>query len=287
MEVRIFDDTRAWLDAVGPLLLEDEARHDLAFGIADTLIRHPSVYPTRHLWAVERDGRVVGAAIQTPPHNVALARPAEPGVVEVLSRAIRDAGIDLPGVTGAEPEAHAFAAAWRDLTGCDVRPVIGQGVYRLAEVREVPASPGAPRPGSTCVDLELVLGWMQAFDLEVVPPELRGDPDQRRRRIETVFGSDEGGFWFWEDGGEPVSMAGVGSFTPNGARVGPVYTPPEARGRGYATSLVADVSRAQLALGRAFCFLHTDLGNPTSNAIYRRIGYERVCDAVALAFDPS
>ena len=45
----------------------------------------------------------------------------------------------------------------------------------------------------------------------------------------------------WEDeDGEVVSLAGVGSQTPNGVRIGPVYTPPEARNRGYASALVAD-----------------------------------------------
>jgi uncharacterized protein len=287
MEVRALDDPRTWLDTVAPLLLGDEARHDLAFGIADTLIRHPSVYPSRNLWAVDGAAGVVGAALQTPPHNVAIARPAEPGVTEALARAIRIAGIDLPGVTGADPEARDFADAWQRLTRCTVRHVIGQGVYRLDVVQEVPTTPGGPRRAEGPGDLDLIMGWMVAFDEEVVPPEIRGDPEHRRRRLETVFASDEGGFWLWEDSARPVSMAGVGSFTPNGARVGPVYTPPDARGHGYATSLVAHVSREQLSRGRTFCFLHTDLANPTSNGIYRRIGYERVCDAVALAFDPA
>jgi uncharacterized protein len=89
----------------------------------------------------------------------------------------------------------------------------------------------------------------------------------------------------WEDAGRNVSMTGCASPTPNGIRIGPVYTPPGDRGRGYATSLVAAVSREQLSRGRTSCFLHTDLANPTSNAIYRRIGYERVCDSTVVAFD--
>jgi uncharacterized protein len=68
-------------------------------------------------------------------------------------------------------------------------------------------------------------------------------------------------------------------------RIGPVYTPPELRGRGYATSLAAEVSRRRLAAGRRFCFLYTDLANPTSNAIYERIGYRRVCESAEILFD--
>jgi predicted GNAT family acetyltransferase len=83
-----------------------------------------------------------------------------------------------------------------------------------------------------------------------------------------------------------VSLAGFGGSTPNGVRIGPVYTPPESRGHGYATSLVAHVSARLLERGRRFCFLYTDLANPTSNAIYERIGYERVCESDEIGFKP-
>jgi uncharacterized protein len=286
MEVRRFDDAAAWLDAVEPLLLMDEARHDLPLGVADTLIRHPSVYPTKHLWAVEESGLVVGAALQTPPHNLAMARPAERDVVGVLAEAIDEAGMELPGVVAADPECGTFADAWSSMTGTTARQVMGQGVYALRDVRDLPAASGATRRAEGRRDLERILAWLSEFDDEVVPPDIRGDPGERRRRATTVFQEDEGGFWLWEDGDQPVSMTGVGSFTPNGVRIGPVYTPPDLRGRGYATSLVTEVSRAQLA-HRAFCFLHTDLANPTSNAIYQRIGYEHVCDSTVIAFDRS
>jgi hypothetical protein len=64
-----------------------------------------------------------------------------------------------------------------------------------------------------------------------------------------------------------------------------VYTPPELRGRGYATALTAELSQRLLDQGRRFCFLFTDLTNPTSNAIYERIGYVRVAESAMVAFD--
>jgi hypothetical protein len=80
-------------------------------------------------------------------------------------------------------------------------------------------------------------------------------------------------------------LAGWGGRTPNGIRIGPVYTPPDRRRRGYGSAVTAAVSAAKLAAGRQFCFLYTDLANPTSNKIYMDIGYEPVCDAVDYAFD--
>jgi len=84
--------------------------------------------------------------------------------------------------------------------------------------------------------------------------------------------------WLWVDGGRPVSLTCVGGVTPHGIRIGPVYTPPDLRGKGYASSLVAGVSQMQLDAGRAYVFLFTDLANPTSNRIYQALGYEPVND---------
>ena len=114
------------------------------------------------------------------------------------------------------------------------------------------------------------------------------DPDETFRRmernLESRFGSEGTGFWLWEDGGQPVSLAGFGGPTPTGIRIGPVYTPPEHRRRGYATTLVADLSSWLLGHGHRACFLYTDLANPTSNRIYVEIGYQRVCDAMEFSF---
>ena len=90
--------------------------------------------------------------------------------------------------------------------------------------------------------------------------------------------------------GDVVSIAGWGGATPNGIRIGPVYTPPELRRHGYATALTADLSQSLLDGrlfdgGRRFCFLYTDLANPTSNAIYERIGYVRAAESAEILFE--
>ena len=65
-----------------------------------------------------------------------------------------------------------------------------------------------------------------------------------------------------------------------------MHTPRDRRGRGYGTAVTAALSAMLLARGHRFCFLYTDLANPTSNAIYTRIGYEPVCDSREIAFAP-
>jgi len=103
MEVRTDDDPAAWLEAVRQLLMLDEARHNLHLGLAHTLVHHPSVYPSKHLRSLVDAGGVVGAALQTPPHNLVLAQPIAEDANDVLAGAIRSAGIRLPGVVGGLP----------------------------------------------------------------------------------------------------------------------------------------------------------------------------------------
>ena len=128
---------------------------------------------------------------------------------------------------------------------------------------------------------------MRAFSEEVLH-EGAGDAERLERSIDArLEGSETSGITLWERDRRPVSLAGYTGPTPNGIRIGPVYTPPEHRGRGYGSAVTAGVSQLQLDRGRRLCFLYTDLENATSNAIYMRIGYEPVCDSRELVFSPA
>ena len=87
-------------------------------------------------------------------------------------------------------------------------------------------------------------------------------------------------------GGAPVSAACLTRAVGGMARVGPVYTPPDLRGRGYAAGATAAVSQAALDAGVRDVVLYTDLANPVSNALYERLGYRAVEDRVVLSFEP-
>jgi hypothetical protein len=91
--------------------------------------------------------------------------------------------------------------------------------------------------------------------------------------------------YVWVNGGKPVSMVCHTGPTPHGIRVSFVYTPPEQRRKGYASACTAALSRRLLDAGYQFCFLFTDLGNPTSNHIYQDIGYRPVCDVDEYRFE--
>jgi len=283
VEVVRLEDASTFLAEADPLLLADEARHNLILGIAGNI--RDGVYDDFRLWLVRDGGEVVAVALQTCPYNLIFAEPRSPEAVATLVRAVADE--ELPGVVGAEPEATEFAELWSRQTGVPARTNMRQGVYALERVEPLPAAPGSVRVVAPS-DRELVLRWILAFADEAFH---EGGPGRDRAGVmfDHRLASASAGILLWEDGGKPVSLAGWGGPTPNGIRVGPVYTPPELRGRGYATALTAELSRGLLdgrlfKGGRRFCFLYTDLANPTSNAIYERIGYVRVAESAEIVF---
>ena len=280
MEVRELEDARTFLDLAGPLLLVDEARNNLVFGIAGSLVESPDRWAEKRFWVVTDGDKAVAAALRTPPYNLVLAAPHDDLALAALAAGIAE---ELPGVVGAHPEVDEFARLWAQAHTIEPRLIRNQGVYALERVAPVPVAPGASRT-ATKDDVPLLLDWMTAFGEEVLAEDDPGRADARSV-VEHRVGAEDGGFLLWEDSGRIVSVSGWGGPTPNGIRLGPVYTPPELRGRGYATTLVAELSQTLLDGGRSFCFLFTDLANPTSNAIYERIGYVRVCEAGMLAFD--
>ena len=284
MEVVRLGDAATFLAEAEPLLLADEARHNLILGIAGTIRDSPGHYPARSLWLVREDDEVVAAALRTPPHNLILAGPRSEEALAALAEGIAE---DLPGVVGAEPEAVGFADLWSRQTGLRARTNMRQGIYALEHVQPPSGVPGSARV-ATADDRELALRWWLAFGEEVLH---EGGPgrDRAEATLDHRLSSPSAGILLWEDAGELVSIAGWGGPTPNGIRVGPVYTPPELRGHGYATALTAELSQRLLDGrlfdgGRRFCFLYTDLANPTSNAIYERIGYRRVAEAAEVVF---
>ena len=268
-------DADAFHARVGPFLRAHEAEHNLALGLLGRLRVEPRLYGFDPTFVVVDDaGELVGCLLRTPPHGVLLSRFEDLAGVDAVAAEVVDMHPELPGAVGPAAEAARFAETWSSLTGAPSRIAVRQRVHAAAAVEPVVSSPGNMRVARED-DVPTVLDWLQAFADEALgeAPHVE-DIELGYRRRE----ADPDGAWLvWDDGGL-VSLAAYGNRTPSGTRVGPVYTPPEHRGRGYATSLVARLTADRLASGLAFCFLFTDLSNPTSNAIYARIGYEPVAD---------
>ncbi len=261
-----------------PLLLGREAEHNLILGIlAGIASGREWVDPPPYLALALAGSDPVLAAIMTPPHNLLLSHTESLEALPLLVEDLLRSGYGVPGVTGSPVVSEAFAGLWQEKTGHKARLAMGQRIYELEKVRWPVDVPGHLRR-ATEADRPLLREWFTGFFHDADPG---GDPE---KSVDRFLTTQSRGLYLWEDG-EPVSMAGHIAATPHGDRVGAVYTPPEWRRRGYASACVAALSRMLLDQGRRFCFLYTDLANPTSNHIYQEIGYRAIADSVMLCFE--
>jgi predicted GNAT family acetyltransferase len=274
MELISFSTPDEFLRRTRATLERDEPRNHLILGIALTLQRGSPAYQRRpYLALVGHAGEPVLIALMTPPFNLVLAGDAgtaEPAA-QLLVEDLVAGGWPVPGVLAPVPLADALASAWHRRTGEPVRVGMDQRAYALRRVRPVAPSPGRLRPAAP-PDLLLAAAWIESFHREFQIE--RSSIDAREMAQNRI---QDRTLYLWEHG-RPVSMAASSRPTAHGVSVSLVYTPPAERGRGYATSCVAALSRRLLAAGSDWVSLFTDLSNPTSNAIYQRIGYRPVAD---------
>jgi hypothetical protein len=228
-------------------------------------------------WWRPAGGTVASAFLHTPPFP-ALLTPLPAGSARPLAQALVARRRPVAGVNAGPDDAAGFAAAWGELTGETARISRRSRLFRLAELQ-----PPAPRPAGAAraaanADRDLLESWFAAFAAEVgnSAGPIPGLVDDRL---------SYGGLTLWEAGGPAVSLAGVTRPAAGVVRVGPVYTPPGQRQRGYAGAVTAAVSQAALEAGVKHVVLFTDLANPTSNALYQRLGYRPVEDRAELSFE--
>ncbi|MEU7641116.1 GNAT family N-acetyltransferase [Streptomyces sp. NPDC039016] len=227
-------------------------------------------------WRGDEGAAVGGAFLWTPPRKLLLS-PLPEGAAAQLVDALARRRTGLPGVNAARTTAEAVAAAWQRRHDRPARIVERHRLYRLGELTPPrPAPPGAARL-ATPADRELLLGWSAAFAADI-----GSSPPRNARALDGRIAA--GRCALWEAGGRPVAMAGITATLAGMARVAPVYTPAELRGRGYAGALTAALSGAARTSGATELLLFADLANSTSNALYQRIGYRPVEDHLVIAF---
>ncbi len=216
-----------------------------------------------------------------PSHRLTLT-PLTPEQARTLASRLAALGHAVSGVTADHDTATAFAEAWHVLTGTTPVRDWRTRLYRLGAL--TPPEPQAEGRGRVVDerDHEQLVRWCREFCADVEEGVTIAAIDAGAW-VDTRFADKHFTFWQTPDG-TPVSMAGSTSMVGGMVRIDPVYTPAHLRGRGYAGAVTVEVSRAALAAGATDVVLFADPANPTSNALYQRIGYLPVAEFAGYAF---
>jgi len=274
MELKVLfsEDPAFVLSRAGVFLSSQPVLHNLILSILHARVAHGE--PGRYWMAIQRDD-IVGVVIQSPLTFPATLTPMERPVSIAMADAIAEANFALPGVSGEAATAATFAGQWSERTKSAATPFQGNRLYELLEVADIPNVEGKLRQAGP-QDRSLMILWSRAFQNEIGEPA-----DDIELRVER--GLAAGHLWVWDRREEAVSMV-IGREPVEGViRLSGVYTPDEKRKHGYAAACVRALSKKLGDAGHR-CILYTDLANPTSNSIYRRIGYRALADALRYRF---
>ena len=285
VEIQSHHDANELISLSGAYLELNESENSLPIGLAYRLATNPRYYGPESplLLSILDQGRAVGVAIMTPPRRLILSRFETSVEIAMahLTRYLRGIDTPIPGVAGPATEAQVFSDCWVEgMPSVSSRIVVRLRIFEARKVADLPLSPGKLRLAGVS-DQPLMAQWIAAFSETIGEPV---DVDSAKSNAQQYIKDRQ--LYIWDNGG-PVSIATETRPTRNGTTISTVYTPPEYRGKGYATSCVWSLTKKLLSDRYSFCSLYTDLSNPTSNSIYTKIGYVPLGDALSFDFVPS
>ncbi|MFF9059767.1 GNAT family N-acetyltransferase [Streptomyces sp. NPDC014882] len=270
------EDVDEFLARAGGFLRSRPALHTTPLSVTEKLRTQPTEGVV--FGALERAGEVEATFYRFPARGLSVTS-LTPGQADALAARLIALGHSLPWVTADDGTATAFAEAWRRRTGATPTVRVRLRLHRLGTL-----TPPEPMPAGRARlagerDHEHLMRWCREFAADVAE-DVTIDAGTWAG---TRFAEKHYTFWETPDG-TPVSMAGANPMAGGQVRVDPVHTPAHLHGRGYAGAVTAEVSRAALAAGAEEVVLYTNAANPTSNALYRRLGYVPLTDFTVYDF---
>jgi len=287
-------DAASFLEAAGTYLAADPVVSTVVTGMAHRVVSRLAdgvVQPEHDWWlsVLDAAGNVVGVGMRTAtfePRPLFLLPMPDEAAID-LAQSLVARGEPVLALNGALPAVRIVADELARRTGGMVRVAQHTRLFEVVEV-VAPTSSAGRLAAVTEADMDLVTEWTTAFmgDADEQAGRPRGasahDVPDKARLLDRIRADQ---LWFWlDESANPVHLTGVSPPSFGVVRIGPVYTPPIERGRGWASNAVAKVSQQQLDHGARVC-LFTDQANPTSNRIYAGLGYRPICDMANLAID--
>jgi len=207
-------------------------------------------------------------------------------VMHDLVASLLAASLPVDRISGPVRAAESLARTWSSFTG--VPPVRDMALllYRLGALVEPVGVTGTARSAAPDdpADAELIAAWWYEFAREAGIGRQGGGPDPqaladgaRRGRVVTIF----------SDGARPVAAAGHSPVVAGGARIAPVYTPPQHRRRGYGAAVTTAAVRSAQRCGASEITLFANAAYPASNLLYRGMGFDVLAEFAEFAVSAS
>ena len=220
------------------------------------------------------DGRVLLVATRTPPHRMVMYERGnvhDEQAVAFFAKSLYENGLDADHFMTNAELAQSFIRHYGAASGKRFVPD-----QRLAlSVTDHASKPQTLVRGAlrlaTEADMHFLPYWCADFTVacNIGAYDLQSGLENAERLIA------ERQLFLWEDGA-PVSMAATHRQVTGCRFIGYVYTPPQLRGKGYASACVSNLTESLLTDEFPRCALYIDCANPISNAIYEKIGYRRI-----------
>jgi len=273
MKIIKYDNVSDFLSNNEELLVKKESFHNLILGLAYN-IRDKKVEPTAPLYySIQMNGEIIGGALRSHHDKPLIITEIPFDLVDLLIKNLTDNKIEIAGVVAEEKTAIYFKDHWINLKNLDYKINLHLGVYECSNVIFPKTITGDLIEG-TQDHLVIIKKFIIGFFQECFPhqPIINDDIE----KMMNLFLKNKSLFLLKNINNEIISMAANTRSTLNGGTISLVYTPPEFRGLGYASCVVALLSEKILKSGKKFSCLFTDLTNPTSNSIYQKIGYIKI-----------
>ncbi|EOO38204.1 GNAT family N-acetyltransferase [Bacillus mycoides] len=272
IQLHVYEEILNFTEEVKPFLEKNEQENNLILGVLQ-MVQEPIF-----IGVAKQEEEIAAVFLQTEEKKQIIVATSEISAVAIkeLAKELTKVYPHIPGLIGNKKIVQKLAEEIAVLENKKTNVAMEQGIYELKQVKKKWNGDGIFREVSSD-ELTLIEQWIYQFCEDVKLPTTKEEAKQTAHTLITnrcLFGL--------EVDGKIVSVAAKTRPTTNNITVNFVYTPKEARKKGYASSCVAALSQRMLDEGYKTTTLYTDLANPTSNKIYQEIGYEKIMESVLI-----
>jgi predicted GNAT family acetyltransferase len=280
MEIRFFEDINDFINATEETLLQNESFYNLKLGLSNA-IRNNNIEVTTPLYfAIFDNQSLVGCALRTNTDKPLAISKMPEAAIELLIKTLIEMKIVLCGVVGEVEAVKFFKELWlKEHTSLTFKLNIHLGIYETKVI--INPKEQAEIFLATHAQRDVVCAFIKGFSMECFPNREHKDDEIEKLSIRHI--NNKSLYLLKNNLGQIVSMAASTRGSTNGGTISLVYTPEDHRGKGYGSLVTAKVSEIVLK-EKKFANLFTDLTNPTSNSIYKKIGYKMIGENIHYDF---